>query len=390
VTPVPAYADGSTTSGGVPVDTRVSLHGNPWTLGFFLTDTLSAGKWSFNISGRFNRTSVDNQDLLPAAPGRPSITGHDSYSRFNPAFGVTYSPRVAWNAYASYSEASRAPTSIELGCADPNDPCNLPNAILSDPPLRQVVTKTVEAGVRSGGETKLHWNLGWFWAQNYHDLLFVASQQTGFGYFKNFGETRRQGVEAGLSRRIRRLTAGGNYTFVDATYQSMETIGGSANSSSDGGTGFDGDVPLMPGNRIPLIPHHIGKAFGDYEATSRLRVTVNFLASGSSYARGNENNLHKPDGVFYLGPGTSPGYGVTNLGARYQFHKRLEAYVQVNNLFRHRYYTGAQLGTTPFTNAGTIAIRAFPAIDGNYQEVRSTFYSPGAPIGAWGGIRFHF
>ena len=178
---------------------------------------------------------------------------------------------------------------------------------------------------------------------------------------------------------------------MDATYQSPETIDGSANSSNDAGTpGLDGNIQIIPGDRIPLILHHLGKAFADYQVTSKLLIDLSFLAVSSSYARGNENNLSQADGKFYLGPGTSPGYGVTNLGAHYQIHRRLQLFVQMNNLFNHHYYTAAQLGSTPFTNSGTIAIRALPAVNGNFQVVHATFYAPGAPFGAGGGIRFTF
>ena len=34
--------------------------------------------------------------------------------------------------------------------------------------------------------------------------------------------------------------------------------------------------------------------------------------------------------------------------------------------------------------------RPFPAVDGNYPIRTTTFLAPGAPIGAWGGIRFRF
>jgi len=394
VTLVPAFADGSTSSGGVPVDTRVNLHGVPWTFGFYATDTVTFGKkWNVNLAGRYNRTSIDNSDRLPASVDgvRGSLNGQYVFERFNPSAGVTFSPVAALNLYASYSESSRAPTSIELGCADPNNPCNLPNALVSDPPLKQVVTRTVEAGLRGGQERNLRWSAGWYWAENHDDLLFVSSPQTGFGYFKNFGQTRRQGMEASLSRRWGKLSLGANYTFVDATYQSRETIDGSSNSSNDAGTpGFDGNIQIVPGDRIPLIPHHIGKAFADYQITSKLQVNVNFLAVSSSFARGNENNLSQPDGTFYLGPGRSPGYGVTGLSAHYQLHRRVQLSVEINNLFDHHYYTAAQLGSTPFTSGGTIAIRALPAVDGNYPIVHSTFYAPGAPIGAWGGVRFTF
>jgi outer membrane cobalamin receptor len=56
--------------------------------------------------------------------------------------------------------------------------------------------------------------------ENDNDLLFVASQQTGFGYFTNFGQTRRQGVEMNASGTIKHVTLGGSYTFLDATYES--------------------------------------------------------------------------------------------------------------------------------------------------------------------------
>lgn len=87
------------------------------------------------------------------------------------------------NLYASYAESSRPPTSIELGCADPNNPCNLPNALAGDPQLHQVFTRTFEAGVRSrDGESRLNWRAGWFRATNHDDLLFVASDVTRNGY----------------------------------------------------------------------------------------------------------------------------------------------------------------------------------------------------------------
>jgi len=126
------------------------------------------------------------------------------------------------------------------------------------------------------------------------------------------------------------------------------------------------------------------------QATRKLSVDLDFVAVSRSYARGNENNLSRPDGIYYLGPGSSPGYGVVNMGARYQLHKRLELFVQINNLLDHHYYTAAQLGPTGFNNQGTFAARPFPAVDGNYPIVHATFYAPGAPFGAWGGIRFKF
>jgi outer membrane receptor protein involved in Fe transport len=79
-----------------------------------------------------------------------------------------------------------------------------------------------------------------------------------------------------------------------------------------------------------------------------------------------------------------------NLGARYQWNRRLQFYVQVNNLFNRQYASAAMLGPTGFTNTGSFIARPFPAIDGEYPVQRATFYAPGAPIGAWGGVRLSF
>jgi outer membrane receptor protein involved in Fe transport len=297
------------------------------------------------------------------------------------------------NAYLSYSEGSRAPTSVELGCADPDQPCKLPNAMAGDPPLRQVVTRTFEGGLRGGWEDRLNWNAGWFQADNRQDILFVASDQTGFGYFKNFGKTRRRGFEINLNSRFWRVNLDGGYTFLDATYQSPETVNGSGNSANNMAAiakGLDGLIEIQPGAQIPLIPQHMFKAFANFQATSRFSVDLGVVALSSSYARGNENNLHQSDGQYYLGPGKSPGYAVVNSGARFQVNRRIELFARINNLFDRRYYTAAQLGPTGFTDAGAFIARPLPPVNGAFPLTHSTFFAPGAPRGAWGGLRIKF
>jgi outer membrane cobalamin receptor len=163
---------------------------------------------------------------------------------------VTVSPSAAFSAYLGYTEGSRAPSVIELGCADPENPCKLPNSMAGDPPLDQVVTHTYEAGVRGLVSKSVRWNLGVFRADNRDDIMFVADDQSGFGYFKNFGKTRRQGVEASVSSRMGALTLAANYTYLDATYRSVEVVGGEGNSTNDGGPGFEGVIEIEPGDRI--------------------------------------------------------------------------------------------------------------------------------------------
>jgi len=394
ITGLNAFADGVTGGDvdGEPFDNRVDLHGLIHTSSVYASDTFSPNsQWNFTFSGRYNRTAITNTDRIIPGGGAGSLDGRNVFGRLNPAAGVTYSPARTWSAYFSYSEGSRAPTSVELGCADPKQPCKLPNAMAGDPPLDQVVTSTWEAGVRGGQESRVAWNAGWFRAGNRNDILFVASEQTGFGYFKNFGRTRRQGLELGVNSRFSRLTLGGGYTLVEATYQSPELVDGSSNSAGNAeAKGLDGSIQIEPGNRIPLVPRHMFKAYADLDITKKLAVDLSLNAFSSAFARGNEDNRHQPDGVYYLGPGSSPGYAVTYLGGRYKVHRHVQLFIQINNLFNGKYYSAAQLGPTGFTAAGAFIARPFPPVDGEYPVRHATFYAPGAPRGIWGGLKLRF
>jgi len=132
------------------------------------------------------------------------------------------------------------------------------------------------------------------------------------------------------------------------------------------------------------------KAFANVQITSAFNVDVDLVAASGSFARGNENNLHEPDGIYYLGPGDSPGYVVVNLGGRYRLTRWLQLVGQINNLFDRRYYTASQLGASGFTDSETFIARPLPAINGEFPVRHSTFYSPGAPMRGWIGTRLTF
>jgi len=396
VTGLNAFADGVAGGNvdGEPFDNRVDLEGRVYTGSVFASDVLAIGDaWNVTVSARYNRTSVRNADRLNPGGGLGSLDGDHVFGRLNPAAGVTFAPSPSMHLYAGYSEGSRAPTSIELGCADPGAPCKLPNALAGDPPLDQVTTRTWELGAR-GGQGALTWNAALFKADNKDDILFVASTQTGFGYFTNFGSTRRQGMELGVNARHGRWSGGAGYTWLDATFESPETVNGIGNSTNDaaaaGGKGLHGTIAIRPGDRIPLIPRHTLKAFADCQVTTRLSLDVNLVAASGVFARGNENNASQPDGTYYLGPGATPAYAIANLGGHFQLTRRVQILAQINNLLDRRYYTAAQLGPTGFTATGQYIARALPAIQGQFPVPQATFYAPGAPAAFWVGTRVKF
>jgi outer membrane receptor protein involved in Fe transport len=223
-----------------------------------------------------------------------------------------------------------------------------------------------------------------FRAQNTDDILFVADNQSGFGYFRNFGKTRRQGLELGLGGKLDKLNLGAQYTWLDATYQSAETVNGSSNSSNNvaiaGAPGLDGTINIRPGDRIPLIPRQLLKVFADYEVAPALTLNAGMVAVAGALARGNENNAHRPDGKYFLGSGQSAGYAVFNLGASYRVTPQWQFTAQINNVFDTRYETAAQLGATGFDASGNFAARPLGgSAAAGYPLAHSTFYAPGAP-----------
>jgi outer membrane receptor protein involved in Fe transport len=396
VTGLGAFADGGTTGGnldGVPYDSRVNLLGRVRTFSAYgLNSTTIANVWHLNIAGRFNQTHLKNSDQINPGGGIDSLDGDHRFSRFNPAIGLSYAPSTQWNTYFGYSEGNRAPTSVELGCANPNNPCKLPNAFAGDPPLAQVVTKTLELGIRGRATSSLLWNIGLFRAQNNNDILFVADNASGYGYFKNFGKTQRQGLELGLNGRSGAWTFGSHYTYLDATYQSAETVLGNANSSNSsaqsGTPGVDGTLSIRPGDRIPLIPKHLLKLNVEYRFDQRWTAGGNLIGVSSMFARGNENNQHQSAPPYYLGTGKTSSYAVVNLQARNQLSKGWQLLVHVNNVFNRQYATAAQLGATGLNSSGSFQARPFAAnANGDYPVQSSTFVSPGAPRSIWLGVK---
>lgn len=388
ITPVDFYADGTARDDqGNPVDARVDLRGRTHTWSVYATDTITFGQvWHLTLSGRYNRTTVVNRDQLQPGGGSGSLDGDHRFGRLNPAIGLVWAPTRELSIYGGYNEGSRTPTTIELGCADPANPCKLPNAMAGDPPLRQVVTKTWEAGLRGRLGEWTRWNAGLFRADNHDDILFVANSAAGYGYFRNFGQTRRQGMELGIDSRIGPVSFGFDYTLLDATFQSAETVNGAANSSADA----DGHLAIQPGNRLPLTPRHLVKAFADWQINRAWSLGLGMHLVSGSLARGNENGRHQPDGVNFIGSGKSAGYALFDLGGKYRATRQLSFFAQINNLFDRKYATAAQLGATGFNAGGNFVSQPFGSVNGEFPVVHSTFYAPGAPRTAWLGVRYEF
>jgi outer membrane receptor protein involved in Fe transport len=274
------------------------------------------------------------------------------------------------NLYGNYSESTRAPSPVELSCADPEAPCKLPNSFVSDPDLKQVVAKTWETGVRGDlddllGKGGLKWNLGFFHTINNNDIIFrrdATSSLLSQGYFDNVGQTRRYGIEAGTSADYPQLFSSiddwhfaTNYTYLNARFL----------------TPFDSLNPHNPneiavvhkGSKIPGIPEHIFKASIGVDLWQKFSLGVNGQYSGDRYLRGDEANRNAK----------SSGYWLFNATADYKVTKNFTIFGKLDNIFDKNYNSFGVYGN------------ATQVLGDSYNDGR--FFSSGMPRAGWIGVR---
>lgn len=337
-------------------------------------------------SGRYNRTRVTTVDRGRIELGLPTtLDGDATYSKLNPALGATWKASEALTVYGGWSQGNRAPSPIENGCSDPANPCVLPNALQSDPPLAQVVSRTVEAGVRGrldlGSGSTWRWNASLFRTVNRDDILFISNSLAA-GYFVNFGRTRREGAEFGIDGRFGAFDAAVSAGLLRATYRSGACVVSEANSTAETSPACPGEdeIEIRPGDRLPSIPSRTLKLDVGWRPVESLRLAASVAAQSGTYARGNENNRHEPDGVDFLGAGRTGGFALLNLDASWKFGGGWSIAAKVRNATNRKVSSGALLGENAFDAAGTLQA---PAAWRNEQ-----FDAPSAPRSFWIALRY--
>src|SRR5262249_21633108 len=150
--------------------------------------------------------------------------------------GLTYKITSDLTGYFGYSQANRAPTPLEQSCSNAANPCLLENFLVADPPLKQVIANTYEAGLRdhlplAGGT--LAWKAALFRTDSSDDIINVASAVQGRGFFQNVPATRRQGIEASAEYRSEQWRAYAGYSLIDATYRFIGELPSPNNPMAD-------------------------------------------------------------------------------------------------------------------------------------------------------------
>lgn len=337
----------------VNLDATTTYYGLYATNAFDMTD-----RATLTVGARLNVAAISMEDASGVAP---QLNGDYTFSRINPLIGLTYKITSEATAYAGYSESNRAPTPLELNCADPNRPCLLENSLVADPPLEQVVSHTYEAGLRGTGKLlggDMQWKLGIYRVDSDDDIIALASEQTGYGYYTNVPATRRQGFEAGFQYVNGPWKLYANYAYIDATFQFSGFL-----ASPNNPVAIDGEVYVTPGDHMPGIPQQTLKLGVDYMITPKWMVGGDIIAASSQYYVGDEANQNP----------MLPGYWIANIRTTYQVTPNVQIFGLINNLFDENYAT---YGT--YFDTGYLGLS-------NPQ-----MQTPGQPLAAYAGIKATF
>ena len=358
--------------------------------GVYFSDTLDlTTDLAFTAGGRYNYARVQIIDDTGEAP---QLNGDSTYQRFNPMVGATYLIHPGLTLYGGYAEANRAPTPAELACADPDNPCLIESFLTADPPLKQVVSHTWELGLRgklaSYESQRLEWSAGLFRALNSDDIITVADQISGRGYFANAGDTLRQGIEAGVRYTDPRWMLYANYALVDATFQSNFIVASPNNPSAaafncaDGPPGPPVDaaepicVQVEKGDTIPGIPLNRFKTGFDYMITPQWKFGADLVAASSQVFFGDEGNDNAPLG----------GYAKVDLHTFYDVTENLQLYGLVYNLFNSQY---GLFGNFFDLEGANSASAANPSTGADFFTNARTI-TPAPPITAYGGVKLRY
>lgn len=342
-------------SGGGPLvpEAAVAVHAGTHDRAAYVSDTLHvAPQWTLDVAARFNRT---RETIADRSGENPALDGDHTFSRFNPSVGLTWQPAAHLALYASYSESTRAPTPVELTCADEDAPCKLPNDFVSDPALKQVVARNVEAGLR-GGDATLRWDASIYRSTSAHDIIFqtTGGSLSNEGFFANVGDTRREGAQASLRGQWRDLGWHVDYAYLRAQYRSGFDEVSANNPEAD----ENGVVDVKRGDAIPGLPRHTLKAGVDWTVSPSIALGIDGRFTTGQYLRGDESNAL----------GKTAAYALFDFDASWQVTSHVLVSARVDNLFDRRYTSFGVLGDPSSVFPGMTDPR---------------FLGPGAPRAAW-------
>lgn len=304
------------------------------SLGLFLSQAYALHEdLELSAALRYDEVRFDVRDHF-LADGDDS--GDIRFSEWSPMAGLGWSPNAAVTVYANVSKAFETPTTTEF---------DNPTGGGFNTGLESQTAWNFEIGLK--GERRLAGRLLRYELAAFHieidDALvpFEPATSPGREFYRNAGESERQGIEAALSADLGAgWHVGLNYTWSDFRYRAFESNG---QDFSD--------------RRIPGIPEHHAAFRLDYAHPAGFFASWRTRLVGSFYA--DDANSEKIE-----------AYSVSDLQAGYT-HRRgnwtIEPYLRVNNLLDESYFANIRINAS-----------------------RGRFFEPAPERSLFGGIRLRY
>lgn len=296
-----------------------------------------------HASLRFDHTYLPVVDLLD-----PADSGENTFREFSGGVGMSADFGAGVGGFVGFARGFRAPVILEVSCADPEDPCQLPFELGPDPPLEPVVSDTWQAGIRFTRVRARAEVIG-FWAEVHDDIFNIVDLETPTrGYFTNLERTRRVGTELIVEARpiggAPGLSLSGTLGLTRATFQSSATLSAPFLSDDDdaepegqGGPVFRQTMPgeeeleppaVEPGDRFPMVPAVSVGARVSYDLRDT-GVELGLSRVGSQRLVGDESN----DAPF----ADLDAYTLIDFGLEHRVTDAATAFVAVSNLLDASY-----------------------------------------------------
>ncbi|MBI1181958.1 MAG: TonB-dependent receptor [Alphaproteobacteria bacterium] len=259
----------------------------------------------------------------------PSQTLH--FGNFTPKAGFTYDITDRLNAFFSYRQAFRVPTTAQLF---------RPGTSSSSTDLKPVKAESFEVGLR-GRWQRVSFDLSLYTMEIKNDILVFTDNATGVRDIQNAGDTRHKGVELGVTVDVTpTLSLSASYARTDNHFIDWTPV-----------SGVD-----LSGNKINRSPKDVGSARLDWRPgfLNGGRFEVSWEHLGSYYL--DDDNTH-----------TYGGHDLLHLSANMFVAKGVEVFVRLHNVLNQRYAT-----------------------NGRYTAFNGVELKPGLPRTLFGGVGVSF
>jgi outer membrane receptor protein involved in Fe transport len=241
--------------------------------------------------------SYDYETNLAANANRPANTTRD-FSHISPKLGATVEFAREFNAFASYSNAFRAPSSGDLFRGSSGTAATAVN-------LKPIKADSYETGFRGDFGGVFNYDTSIYYMEKKDDIVSY-SPATNVSQRLNAGKTEHKGVEAAVGiKPVKDLDLGTSYTYAVHTYEEY-VVSRTLDYS---------------GKEIPAAPRQI--------INTRIAYHPSFLKG----ARGEVEWMHL--GGYWLDNANTEkydGHDLFNIRAAYAIDKHWEIYARVINL----------------------------------------------------------